>query len=40
MGKQDILTFKETMVEVDYLRTLTKEQKKEYKKKTVEEKRG
>lgn len=39
MGKQDILTFKETMVERDYLRTLTKEQKKEYKKKSVEEKR-
>lgn len=39
MGKQDILTFKETMVEADYLRTLTKEQKKEYKKKPVEEKR-
>lgn len=39
MAKQEILTFKETMVEGDYLRTLTKEQKKEYKKKPVEEKR-
>lgn len=39
MSKQDTLTFKETMVEGDYLRTLTKEQKKEYKKKSVEEKR-
>lgn len=39
MGKQDTLTFKETMVEGDYLRTLTKEQKREYKKKSVEEKR-
>ena len=39
MAKKETLTFKETMVEGDYLRTLTKEQKKEYKKKPVEEKR-
>ena len=39
MAKKEALTFKETMVEGDYLRTLTKEQKKEYKKKPVEEKR-
>lgn len=39
MGKQNTLTFKETMVEGDYLRTLSKEQKREYKKKSVEEKR-
>lgn len=39
MGKQDTLTFKETMVEGDYLRTLSKEEKREYKKKSVEEKR-
>lgn len=39
MAKKETLTFKETMVEGDYLRTLTKDQKKEYKKKPVEEKR-
>lgn len=39
MARKETLTFKETMVEGDYLRTLTKEQKKEYKRKPVEEKR-
>lgn len=39
MAKQDTLTFKETMVEGDYLKTLSKEEKREYKKKPVEEKR-
>ncbi|TLP91942.1 hypothetical protein FEZ53_06550 [Staphylococcus xylosus] len=39
MAKQDTLTFKETMVEGDYLKTLSKEEKREYKKKSVEEKR-
>lgn len=39
MEKNKILSFKETMVEGDYLKTLTKEQKKEYKKKPVDEKR-
>lgn len=39
MAKKDTLTFKESMVEGNYLRTLTKEEKKEYKKRTVDEKR-
>ncbi|MGS5802142.1 hypothetical protein ACVENB_12590 [Staphylococcus aureus] len=39
MAKKDTLTFKETMVEGDYLKTLSKEEKREYKKKSVEEKR-
>lgn len=39
MSNKKVLSFKETMVESDYLKTLTKEQKKEYKRKSVDEKR-
>lgn len=39
MANKDVLSFKEMMVEGDYLNSLTKEQKMQYKQKSVDEKR-